>query len=75
MAAARGCACVSCQKENNGSERANYGFMGGDLIFGKVPHILSADCRSRSRFQMEATQPVVEAVFRKLGGRAVLGQR
>jgi hypothetical protein len=32
-------------EENNGSERANYGFMGGDLISGKVPHILSADCR------------------------------
>jgi hypothetical protein len=42
---------------------------GRRVDFGKVPHILSARCRSQ--FQMPATEPLVETVFRKLGGRKV----
>jgi putative toxin-antitoxin system antitoxin component (TIGR02293 family) len=46
------------------------------LMFGKMPRILPADCRlNRSQIQMQATQPVVATVFRKLGGREVLGQK
>ena len=41
------CTYVSHYEENNRSERANYGFIRRDLISGKVPHILSANCRYR----------------------------
>ena len=41
------CTYVSHYEENNRSERGNYGFIGRDLISGKVPHILSANCRHR----------------------------
>src|SRR6476646_6774687 len=38
--------------------------------------MLSADCRRlEGLIQMRANQPVVETVFRKLGGREVLGQK
>jgi putative toxin-antitoxin system antitoxin component (TIGR02293 family) len=51
-----------------GGRQAN-SFNETGLISGKLPHISSADCRN-----MHATQPLVETVFRKLGGREVLGQ-
>ena len=41
------CTYVSHYEENNRSERGNYGFIGRDLISGKVPHILPANCRHR----------------------------
>jgi putative toxin-antitoxin system antitoxin component (TIGR02293 family) len=43
------------------------------LDVGKVPHILPAYCRVGA--EMQVTQPVVDMVFRKLGGREVLGQQ
>jgi hypothetical protein len=39
---------------------------------GKVPHVLPAYCGVGA--EMRVTQPVVDMVFRKLGGREVLGQ-
>src|SRR5215471_595389 len=44
-----------------------------DLMSGKVPHILPAYCRIGAK--MQVTQPVIDMVFRKLGGREVLGQK
>ena len=38
----------------------------------KVPHVLQAYCGVGA--EMRVTQPVVDMVFRKLGGREVLGQ-
>src|SRR5205807_440295 len=45
------------------------------LLCGNMPHILSAYCRFQGRLTpMPASRPVVERVFRKLGGRATLGE-
>jgi len=59
MAVDQAFACVSCHKENSGSERANYGFIGRNLISGNVPHILSAYCRQRIGANFNGSDPVI----------------
>jgi putative toxin-antitoxin system antitoxin component (TIGR02293 family) len=61
------------QKQSRSGKQQRTNPAGEAIDFGKVPHMLSASCRSR--FQMQATRPVVETVFRKLGGRKVLRER